>query len=409
MVDKSTTASVEAQVLSVYRAENPSNYQIDRNETEFAKNGVKRARMFREKLKYPPRMFRGTSLLDAGAGTGERTVFYSRWGARCTLVDMNPDALARAKAIFRRFAPFDHQARFVEGSLFSLSLRDTFDLVICEGVLHHTADKAQGFAHLSRYVGPDGYFILGIGNRAGYFQANLQRLVLYHYAKTPEAIEALAPQFFPERLERAMRFGGRTERAIIYDSYVNPKIDTTTVEEVLRWFHDAGLLLYSSWPDLLPPFLADSPERESLTPILSHPLLGVIPELFWLSHTADDADALAGYWQNARKIADVMAPAVDAVGDVTPESSLDLSVFEEQIHRFAQLADMMQSQRRLLPVNASFRLLFDEIRGMLERLRRNASAEAMAGYLQSCRLLFRGTHGLGMSYFIGYRGQDELA
>ena len=409
MADKSTIERVEKKVLSVYQAENPSNYQIDKDETEFAANGAKRARMFREKLKYPPRMFRGTSVLDAGAGTGERTVFYSRWGARCTLVDMNPDALARAKTIFDRFAPSDHQARFVEGSLFSLSLPDTYDLVICEGVLHHTADKAQGFAHLSRFVGPDGYFVLGIGNRAGYFQSNLQRLVLYHYAKTPEAIEALAPRLFPERLERAMRFGGRTERAIIYDSYVNPKIDTTTVGEVLRWFHDAGLTLYSSWPELLPPFLADSPERKSLAPIVSHPLLGVIPELFWLSHTVDDADALASYWQNARELAEVMAPAVDAVGDVTPESSLDISAFEAQIHRLDRLAGAMQSQSRLLPVNASVRRLFDEIRGMLGLLRRNASTEAMADYLQSCRLLFRGTHGLGMSYFIGYREEDDPA
>ena len=325
MTDKRATATVERDVLSVYRAECPSNYQIDRDETEFAKNGAKRARMFQENLKFPARMFRGTSLLDVGAGTGERTVFYSRWGARCTLVDMNPDAVARAKTFFDRFAPSDHQARFLEGSLFSLSLPDTYDLVICEGVLHHTADKAQGFARLARYVGPDGYFVLGVGNRAGYFQSNLQRLVLYHYAETAEALEALAPRFFPEHLERAMRFGGRTERAIIYDSYVNPKIDTTPVVEVLRWFHDAGLTLYSSWPDLLPPFLADSPQRESLALIVRQPLLGVIPELFWLSHTADDADALAGYWQNVRELADVMAPAVDAVGDVTPESSLDIS------------------------------------------------------------------------------------
>ena len=46
---------------------------------------------------------------------------------------------------------------------------------------------------------------------------------------------------------------------------------------------------------------------------------------------------------------------------------------------------------------------------VLGLLRRNASVEAMADYLQSCRLLFRGTHGLGMSYFIGYREEDDPA
>ena len=403
MPDKRAIETVEKDVLSVYQAENPSNYRLDRDEVEFARHEARLGRRLRDNLKFPTRMFRGASLLDVGAGTGERTVFYSRWGARCTLADMNPDALARARIIFDRFAPPDHQARFVEGSLFDLSLPDTYDLVVCNGVLHHTADKERGFAHVARYVGHDGYFMLGIGNRAGYFQANLQRLVLYHYAKTPEAIEALAPRFFPERLERAVRLGGRTERAIIYDSYVNPKIDTPTVADVLRWFRDAGLALYSSWPPVLPPFLADSPGQASLAEISTHPLLGVIPELFWLSHTVDDADALAEYWQTARELADVMAPAVDAIGDVTPAFALDIPAFEERIDRFDQLAEAAWSQNRLLPVNASLRRLFEEIRGMLSLLRGNADAEAMAGFLQTCRVLFRGTHGLGASYFIGHR------
>ena len=403
MTDKNSLDTVEKEVLSVYQTENPSNYQIDGDEAAFARHRARLARTFRDNLKFPPQMFRGASLLDVGAGTGERTVCYSRWGARCTLTDMNPEALARARAIFDRFAPPDHQARFVESSLFSLSLPDTYNVVVCEGVLHHTADKEKGFAHVARYAAPDGYFILGVGNRAGYFQANLQRLVLFHYAKTPEAIESLAPQFFTERLERAMRFGGRTQRAIIYDSYVNPKIDTLSVAEVLRWFRENGLRLYSSWPEVLPPFLADSAGKESLAAILSHPLLGAIPEMFWLCHTFDDADALAAYWQNAEELVGVMAPAVDAVGDVTPESSLDIPAFEEQIRRFDQLVEAMWSQCRVLPVNASFRQLFDEVGEMLALLRQNASKEAMASHLQTCRVLFRGTHGLGTSYFIGYR------
>jgi SAM-dependent methyltransferase len=401
--DKPTIEAVERELLSVYRAENPSNYQIDRDAAAFAAAEARLSGLFRDHLKFPPRMFRGATLLDAGAGTGERTVFYSRWGARCTLADINADALARARTIFDRFAPSDHQARFIESSLFGLSLSDTYDLVVCDGVLHHTADKERGFSHLAQYVGADGYFILGIGNRAGYFRANLQRLVLFHYGRTPEAIEALAPRFFPERLERAVRFGGRTRRAIIYDSYVNPKIDTPLVSDVLRWFHEAGLTLYSTWPALLPPFLADAPGKASLTDILSHPLVGAIPELFWLGHTRDDSDALADYWDAAGRLAAVMGPVVDAVGDVTPEFSLDVRAFEERLSRLDEVVEAVGSANGLLPDHVRFRQLFDEIRGMLELLRQDADADAMAGYLEGCRVLFGGTHGLGMSYFVGYR------
>ena len=46
---------------------------------------------------------------------------------------------------------------------------------------------------------------------------------------------------------------------------------------------------------------------------------------------------------------------------------------------------------------------------MLGLLCRHVAVEAMTDYVQSCGLLFRGTHGLGMSYCLGCRGQDERA
>jgi hypothetical protein len=252
-------------------------------------------------------------------------------------------------------------------------------------------------------VAPGGYVVLDIGNRAGYFQANLQRLLMYHYARTPAEIEILATRFFPERIERAVRFGGRTPRAIIFDSYVNPKIDTPAVADVLRWFHDAGMALYSTWPPLWPPFLADAAGRETLTRILSHPLLGVIPELFWLSHTVDDTDALAGYWQQAETLARVMAPVVDAIGDVTPGFALDIPAFETGVRRLQEAAEAIASHGGPLPVGAGLDVLFGEICGMLALLDRRADAEAMAAYLRACKVLFRGTHGVGSTQYIGYR------
>ena len=66
----------------------------------FRQHDAKVERLYRFGLTFPPEMFAGKTLIDLGAGTGEHTVSLARWGARCTLVEMNDDEVEVAKKIF---------------------------------------------------------------------------------------------------------------------------------------------------------------------------------------------------------------------------------------------------------------------------------------------------------------------
>ncbi len=98
--DRTDISSVEAKVLETYKKENPSQYFIDKSEENLLEWEERREHLFRHLLNFPPKMFAGSDLLEFGSGTGEKSVYYALWGARCTLLDMNDFAIEETRAIF---------------------------------------------------------------------------------------------------------------------------------------------------------------------------------------------------------------------------------------------------------------------------------------------------------------------
>lgn len=179
---------VEKDVLKVYKKEIPSLVGIDVSEEDYKAQRKKQEILFRDRLKFPPKMFEGSSVLDLGAGTGEDTIFFSLWGAHCTLVDNNLAACKRAEEIFKLFAPPQSKHKICNTSLFQFDTKERFDITHSNGVLQHTADVKRAFAIQVRYLKPGGYIILGMGNKSGYFQRNLQRFILYSLADSEKIL-----------------------------------------------------------------------------------------------------------------------------------------------------------------------------------------------------------------------------
>jgi len=385
-------------VLNVYQEENPSARPIDRDPEAFAARERVRLGMFRDDLKFPIRMFQDARLLEFGAGTGEHSVFYSRWGATCTLVEYNPLACARTREIFDAFAPADADVRIIEESLFDVDLEAEFDIVACSGVLNHTADKARGFANLVRHLKPGGYAFLGLATQGGWLQRNLQRLIIYRYADSPAEIETLADRLFGEHLDRATRFGGRTRRALIYDNYVNPKIDTPSVPEVLGWFAENGLRVHATWPSIAPLQMGDTAGSGGMADVLADPAVAAFSELFWMAHALPDREALGDYLGVASEVAGALYPLTGAIGDVTPDGRYDLNALAEGADALSAITarlDPFQTEK------ASVCALLEEVRLLLDTMKTGGPDE-VAEFLARTQYLFRGTNGLGMNHFIGY-------
>lgn len=395
---KDSLRTVETAVLDTYRKENPSTYHVDRSNEAFAARGRQRERLFRDLLHFPPKMFEGSRVLDLGAGTGENTIYYARWGARCTLVEINDQALARANHIFSTFAGETAAHRFVRSSLFDYDEDVQYDIAISNAVLHCTADKERGFRHLCRFARPGGWVMLGIASKAGNAQRMLQRLAVYAFAATEEQMVEVAEALFADHITRAEAVGGRTRRAIIYDTYVNPKWDQPSVAEVLGWFRENGLDFYSAWPPVTMPWLGDSGMRATFDH-RKFPAIGALAELAWFAHDVDDAVEVPELLRSLESLAAAQDRVMTALNDFQPGQRLNANAFAHDLDEYRRA---VRSCDPVAALRTKLEALLDEIERLIA-LVEGGDRDAVAAHIRSCRHLFQGTAGLGMNFYIGHK------
>lgn len=389
---------VEKKVLTVYKKNNPSTHKIEKDDI-FKYHQKFRESLFRDKLKFPLQMFEGAELLDFGSGTGEQDIFYAKWGAHVTGVEMNNLSVDRCKKLFEKYHLTD-KLEIHNVSLFDFKSNKKFDIVVSNGVLHHTNNQKDGFNKLVSYLKPNGFVFISIGNSVGAFQRNLQRMILYKLAKSEKDIVKLAKLFFKDHIERAVKYGKRSIDSIIYDSYVVPKADNARVEEILEWFDENNIEFYSSWPPLQFPFpLVDSPRNNLIdyTERKYRKLLS-FSEYFWMTANQTDRKIIDEHYEdlllmnNLRKI-------TDFVKDVEPDSVIDLEKFKE-----IDNLDFDSNLERIYKkeINKIFRF-FRELQNLICLLENTKDIQKIKKGIDKNKFLFNGYCGQGDIYYMGYK------
>ena len=88
-------------VNEVYSRENPSTYF--RKHSAF-KTHTDNIEKFLLKLKLPAKIFKNSSLLDLGSGSGQLAIAYSKMGAKCVLVEYDKKSFLNSSKLFKKFA-----------------------------------------------------------------------------------------------------------------------------------------------------------------------------------------------------------------------------------------------------------------------------------------------------------------
>lgn len=189
------------------------------------------ARLLNEQIPFNARV------LEVGCGTGQLTNFLGIARRSVLGVDICLNSLKLAEG-FRQRNGLDNVA-FAQMNLFRPALKTGFfDVVISNGVLHHTADPARAYEVISTLVRPGGHLVVGLYN--GYSRS-LHGMRRGFYRTTGVMNRFLDPHFADISAE------GK-HKAWLQDQYHHPHEHWHTLDEVLRWIDRIGFEYVNSIP-----------------------------------------------------------------------------------------------------------------------------------------------------------------
>jgi len=199
---------------------------------EKARRGVF-ARLLDEQIRF------GSSVLEVGCGTGQLSNFLGMtWGRTV----FGADACLHSLQLAEKFR-LENQikaARFLQMNLFRPVFQpETFDVVVCNGVLHHTSDPYLGFQSIARLVKRGGFILIGLYNKYSRFATDFRRWLF--------RVSGDRMQFLDPQLRQRANNEGR-KQAWFLDQYKNPHESKHTFGEIQDWFEANGFAFMNSIP-----------------------------------------------------------------------------------------------------------------------------------------------------------------
>ncbi|MCP4549987.1 MAG: methyltransferase domain-containing protein [bacterium] len=193
----------------------------------------------------------GTRILECGCGTGQLTNFLSIANRTVIGTDICLNSLKMGSAF--RDANDLKRAHFIQMNLFRPAFKPrSFDLVISNGVLHHTSDPLLAFKSIANLVKPNGYILIGLYHKYGRLATDLRRVL---FRLTRDRMKFLDQRTISGDISQAKR------DSWFNDQYKNPHESKHTVGEVLGWLEETNFKFVHSLPKTVPFENIDHSER----------------------------------------------------------------------------------------------------------------------------------------------------
>jgi ubiquinone/menaquinone biosynthesis C-methylase UbiE len=193
----------------------------------------------------------GDAVADIGCGPGRATVYLVAKVRSVTAIDLTLQSLRLARAR-------GPAARFVQCSNLNLPFADgSFDAVVSDGVIHHTADPYRALAENARVLRAGGHMYLGVYKRNRYYYylyTHVGRPVrwLEHRPWGRALVNStLLPVYYLVHLAKSR--GQRTWRgakSFFYDYIITPTATFHTREAIVQWGEESGLELLEYDPQV---------------------------------------------------------------------------------------------------------------------------------------------------------------
>lgn len=181
------------------------------------------------------------TVLEVGCGTGQMTNFLGLVATRTVIgVDQSAASLLLGNEFAERFGM--RNVHFLQGNIFAMPIAErAADVLICSGVLHHTPDPRGGFESLLKLVKPGGIILIGLYNRYARIPLRLRKTLFRMTGRAFHRLDAHLRRKDVDASKKQIWFA---------DQYRNPHESWHSVDEVLRWFDDAGVEFLSAVPSI---------------------------------------------------------------------------------------------------------------------------------------------------------------
>ena len=396
--------NIEAETLSTFKKHRPSEYFSHLKTKEaFLRHNEKVERLYRFGLCMPPEFFNQKSLIDLGSGTGENTISLANWGANCTLVELNNEALDVAKKVFLEHSGITHH-QFINSSLYDLNMEDfheKFDFAHSRGVFTHVGDKKKAFNILSDLVKPGGYVIYGERNTFGGVQEMLQRLAIYSRAGNDEdKIVKVSEKLFSNDIDRSVASAPRTRKAIIFDRWVIRQQDDPTVSEVFDFFEENSLTYVSSWPkvDFLGRGMSTYHDPNNRK-YLKHGAF-LVENLWMILNNGESENIKSFEGKGINDYKQLVGSFSNLLRNINSDSQINLKLLKEDVIKLSELADGAFKKPEIIK---RLQVFFSEVNCFINSINGEKSLSDVRQEIDNYKILFKGLTGVRHVDYLAYK------
>ena len=178
-----------------------------------------------------------SNILEAGCGTGQMSIVLSRYARQIYGIDLSKGSLTEAKQFIN--SNDIKSVHLFRMNIFKLFFKEnTFDVIISNGVLHHTYNPKLAFSKLVRVLKPGGIIVIGLYHRYGRIIQKIRQSSIKNFGDSFKFLD----KRFREKISDKKKY------AWFLDQYKNPSETTHTYLEVLNWFKDENIEFLSSIP-----------------------------------------------------------------------------------------------------------------------------------------------------------------
>ncbi len=179
----------------------------------------------------------GAKVLEAGCGTGQLSIFLSRYNRQIHGIDISKGSLIEAKK-FMTNNSIDNVTLY-RMNIFNLFFAEnTFDIIISNGVLHHTHNAELAFVNLCKILKNNGIIVVGLYHKFGRIFHNFRKFLIKNFGRSFNILDK--------------RFRDNLSSKKVYawykDQYENPSETVHTFKEVINWFEKNNIEYLSSIP-----------------------------------------------------------------------------------------------------------------------------------------------------------------